>query len=103
MSLACALAVLLAVPAPGTVAPEVPEAGATPGADAGGLVPGSTEPVGTGAVRPAFEPGLAQEVQRLRAAAELRAAGRFAEAATIYEALYDGRPAAELLLAAAKD
>ena len=104
MSLACALAVLLAVPAPGTVAPEgtVPEAGATPGADAGGLVPGSTEPVGTGAVRPAFEPGLAQEVQRLRAAAELRAAGRFAEAATIYEALYDGRPAAELLLAAAR-
>jgi hypothetical protein len=58
--------------------------------------------VGTGAVRPAFEPGLAQEVQRLRAAAELRAAGRFAEAATIYEALYDGRPAAELLLAAAR-
>ncbi len=58
--------------------------------------------MGTGAVTPAFEPGLANEVHRLRAAAELRAAGRFAEAAAIYEALYDGRHAPELLLAAAR-
>lgn len=58
--------------------------------------------VGTGAVRPAFEPGLAHEVQRLRAAAELRGQGKFAEAAAIYEELYDARPAPELLLAAAR-
>lgn len=64
--------------------------------------PGRAAPVGTDAVTPAFEPGLANEVHRLRAAAELRATGRFAEAAAIYEALYDGRHAPELLLAAAR-
>ena len=135
MSVACVLALLLAAPAAGVVAPETGavtpgpapggsgatvEAGSgvgregpgsaapvgtgavTPAFEPGREGPGSAAPVGTGAVTPAFEPGLANEVQRLRAAAELRAAGRFAEAAAIYEALYDGRHAPELLLAAAR-
>ena len=135
MSVACVLALLLAAPAAGVVAPETGavtpgpapggsgatvEAGSgvgregpgsaapvgtgavTPAFEPGREGPGSAAPVGTGAVTPAFEPGLANEVHRLRAAAELRAAGRFAEAAAIYEALYDGRHAPELLLAAAR-
>ncbi len=79
---------------PGAVRPEVGAAGPGVGRPAA--------PVGTGVVRPAFEPGLAHEVQRLRAAAELRGVGRFADAAAIYEELYDARPAPELLLAAAR-
>lgn len=89
-----------------TARPEVgaaadPEVG-RPAAPTGPGVGRAAAPVGTGAVRPAFEPGLAHEVQRLRAAAELRGVGRFADAAAIYEELYDARPAAELLLAAAR-
>lgn len=92
MSPLCALALLLAAFAPGSVV-----SGAEPVSGADGAAP-----VGVGAVRPAFEPGLAYEVQRLRAAAELRSQGRFAEAAGIYEELYEARAAAELLLAAAR-
>lgn len=87
----CALTLLLAAFAPGSGTP-------ADGAASTDAAPES----GTGAVRPAFEPGLAHEVQRLRAAAELRALGRFAEAAAIYEELYDARAESGLLLAAAR-
>lgn len=111
MSPLCALTLLLAAFAPGSGVPGVEPAvagrdgsteRASPDARDGAASTSAAPVSGAGAVRPAFEPGLAHEVQRLRAAAELRALGRFAEAAAIYEELYDARAESGLLLAAAR-